>query len=63
MDELRLKLETKAFKNARLYYQIEDYKAAIISLNNVVKDYPYSAYKEECLFYTKSSYIFTPTKA
>nr|MBK9652894.1 outer membrane protein assembly factor BamD [Bacteroidota bacterium] len=59
MDELRLKLETKAFKNARLYYQIEDYKAAIISLNNVVKDYPYSAYKEECLFLIlKSSYIY-----
>ena len=31
---------TKAFEIARLYYDIEDYQAAITSFNNLVNDYP-----------------------
>ncbi|PKP01021.1 MAG: outer membrane protein assembly factor BamD [Bacteroidetes bacterium HGW-Bacteroidetes-6] len=59
MDELRLKLETKAFNLAKLYFQVEEYKAAIVALNNVLKDYPGSQYKEEILFLVfKSNYYY-----
>lgn len=59
MDELRFKLETKAFNTAKLYYQIEEYKAAIVSLSNVIKDYPATAYKEEVMFLLiKANYFY-----
>lgn len=50
MDELRYKLETKAFNIAKLYYQIEEYKASIVALNNVIKEFPATTYKEEVYF-------------
>lgn len=50
IDILVDKLQTKAFENARLYYKIMDYKAAIISLGNFHKEYPGSEYAEEALF-------------
>jgi outer membrane protein assembly factor BamD len=40
IDEMRAKLEVKAFEQGVLYYNIKDYKAAISSLNLMVKDYP-----------------------
>lgn len=49
IDELRAKLEMKAFENARLYYKTEEYKAAITSFNNVLKDYPDTKYREEAM--------------
>ena len=59
MDELRLKLEDKAYDIAKLYYKMEDYKSAIVALGNVVKDFPASKYREECLFLTlKSAYLY-----
>lgn len=50
IDELRLKLETKAFDNARLYYDLGHYKAAITALKNTLEDYPDTKYEEETLF-------------
>lgn len=50
VSELVGKLETKAFDNAALYHQVQQYKAAVVALNNVIKDYPNSEYKEEVLF-------------
>lgn len=50
LDELRGKLAYKAYRNARLYYRIENYKAAILSLNNVLRDYPEIQQKEEIEF-------------
>ncbi len=59
IDELRMKLETKAFNNARLYYRTENYKAAVSALQNVLIDYPATVYKEEILFLTfKSAYLY-----
>jgi outer membrane protein assembly factor BamD len=40
IDECRLRLQTKASKAAKLYYNIEDYKAAMVSYKNLVRDYP-----------------------
>jgi len=59
IDELRSKLERKSYDNAKLYYKTENYKAAISSLENFLKDFPGSDNKEEALFLSvKSAYLF-----
>ncbi len=59
IDELRFKLETKAYDNARLYYKMQDYKSAVVALGNVVKDFPATIYRQECLFLMlKSAYLY-----
>jgi outer membrane protein assembly factor BamD len=55
LKELRIKLETKAFEKAKLYYKtspsnIANYRAAVIAINNFQRDYPDSDYMEEMLF-------------
>ena len=40
MDELRAKLEEKAYNEAYLYYNIGQFEAAIHSFENMLKDYP-----------------------
>jgi len=47
LDKLRAKLSFKDYKNAKLYFNIREYKSAIIALENVIKDYPEIAQKEE----------------
>ena len=57
--ELQNRLDQKAYLSAKLYYQIDDYKAAIVALRNSVKDHPDSQYKEEQMFLIlKSSYVY-----
>lgn len=59
IDELRFKLETKDFNNALLYLKRENNKAAMVAFENVIKMYPSSSYKEQCLYYIlKSSFEF-----
>ncbi|MCX6258595.1 MAG: outer membrane protein assembly factor BamD [Bacteroidia bacterium] len=50
IDELRYKLETKSYSNAKLYFDIGEYKAAIISFKNTLKDFPDSSYREQIMF-------------
>ncbi|OQC39892.1 MAG: outer membrane biogenesis protein BamD [Bacteroidetes bacterium ADurb.Bin037] len=45
------RLDRKAFESARLYYTIEDYKAATHALKETLKDNPESSYREEILYY------------
>ncbi len=40
IEELRGKLETKTFKLAQLYYNIENYQSAIIAFRNFTRDFP-----------------------
>lgn len=40
IDKLTEKLQKKALEIAKLYYNIEDYKAAISAFNNILNDYP-----------------------
>jgi len=47
---LTKKLATKAYLNARLYYDLGYYKAAIIALRNCLNEYPNSPYREELMF-------------
>jgi len=62
IQKLRDKLELKAFANARLYYDMgltDDYRAAVIALQNVLKEYPDTKYAEEIEFLTlKAQYIY-----
>jgi outer membrane protein assembly factor BamD len=62
IQTLRDKLERKAFANARLYYDMglnDDYKAAVIALENVLKDYPDTKYAEEITYLIiKSQYKY-----
>jgi outer membrane protein assembly factor BamD len=59
MDELRRKLEQKAFDNAKQYYKTEFYNAAVVAFANLLKDYPSTIYKEEALYMSlRSSYLY-----
>ena len=56
IDILRGKLKKKAYNQAMLYYNINDYKAAIRTFKNVLKDYPDIENKEEIHFLIVKSY-------
>lgn len=57
--ELRYKLQKKSFQNALLFYHIEDYRAAVISFKNTLKDYPEVENKDEIEYLiVKSSYLY-----
>ncbi len=56
IEKLRGKLERKAFENARLYLNIEAYRAAIIEFNTVLFDFPDTKYKEQALFLQLNAY-------
>ncbi len=45
------KLELKGFENAKQYYKVGMYKAAIIAFENFKKDFPDSDYIEEANYY------------
>jgi outer membrane protein assembly factor BamD len=42
IDEMRRKLETKAFHEGELYYDLKQYQSAAISFDNLLRDYPES---------------------
>lgn len=62
IQNLRDKMEKKAFDNAKLYYNMgtaDDYRAAVIALENVLKTYPDTKYAEEIEYLiVKSQYLY-----
>jgi outer membrane protein assembly factor BamD len=59
IDEMRAKLELKAFENAKLYEKLGEYKAAIVALENVIKDFPGTRFQEEVMFFiVRSWYLY-----
>lgn len=59
IQNLRDKLEMKAYENAKLYLTISDYQSAVIAFNNVLRDYPDTKYGEEIEFLTiKAQYLY-----
>lgn len=56
IDLLREKLQKKDYNNAKLYYNMSDYRASSVCFKNIVKTYPDTKYKEEALFLTVKSY-------
>ncbi|MBR5434522.1 MAG: outer membrane protein assembly factor BamD [Bacteroidales bacterium] len=58
IGELRAKLEEKAYNNSKIFFNLEDYKAAVTALKNCLKQYPDSKYREELLYLTlRSSFL------
>jgi len=56
--ELNEKQMEKAYMSAQLYYNLNNYKAAVVSLSNCLSDYPESRYREEIMFkLLKSKYL------
>lgn len=47
MSKLRDKLAKKAYNSAKLYYDMKDYKAAIIALENCLDRYPNTTHREQ----------------
>jgi outer membrane protein assembly factor BamD len=64
INELRGKLEDKAYANAKLYfelggYDVTNYKAAVVALQTAQVDYPDIKYAEEMdLLIVKSQYLY-----
>jgi outer membrane protein assembly factor BamD len=59
IQNLRDKLEQKAYANAKLYLTISDYQSAVIAFNNALRDYPDTKYAEEMEFLTvKAQYEY-----
>ena len=58
IQELTDKLAMKAYKSARLYYEMEDYKAAVIALENALKRFPNTTHRKQIKFMIlKSQYL------
>jgi len=58
IDMLRDKLEVKAFNNAKLYFNLSHYKAAVVAFNNLIQDYPDTRFMEKAYFFIlKSNYL------
>lgn len=59
IKELEDKLVEKSYINAKLYYDLKEYRAAVVALDNSLKDYPDTKYREELMFLKlESSYLF-----
>jgi outer membrane protein assembly factor BamD len=56
--ELNEKLMEKAFLSAKLYYNLSDYKASIVALNNCLVDFPETKLREEIMFLILKSKYF-----
>ena len=51
LSDLSDRLDRKAYESAKLYYKMEDYKAARVALKNVLKDDSDNVYREDILYY------------
>ncbi len=56
IDQLRQKLELKGYKAAKLYYDMGNYKAAGLSFNNLLLDYPASEKGDKYKFLAIKAY-------
>ncbi|HNG89740.1 MAG TPA: outer membrane protein assembly factor BamD, partial [Saprospiraceae bacterium] len=60
IDELRRKLEQKAFAEGELYYNLRQYQSSVISFDNLLRDYPESPDAERVRYLiAKSSYLLS----
>lgn len=51
MKDLQERLDRKSYEAAKLYFKIEDYKAAVYALKNALKDNPDNSYREDIMYY------------
>lgn len=60
IDQLRRKLEEKAFAEGELYYNLKQYQSSVISFDNLLRDYPESPDAERVRFLiAKSDYLLS----
>lgn len=58
IDELRKKLELKAFEEGELYYKVQEYQASITVFENLLKDFPETSDAEQIRYLIlKSEYL------
>ena len=57
INELQDKLVEKSYLSAKLYYDMKQYKAAVVALNNSLKEYANSKYREK-MMYLKLNSLF-----
>jgi len=55
IDELRRKQEEKAFAEGELYFNLRQYQSAVISFDNLLRDYPESPDAERVRYLTANS--------
>jgi len=51
VQELQTKLEKKDFEIAKQYHTIRDYKAAIKAMDNFIRGYPGTPFREDAIYY------------
>ena len=56
ITQLNDKLEEKDYKMCQLFYRMESYNAAIVSFENLLKNYPSTTHREEILFDMAKTY-------
>jgi outer membrane protein assembly factor BamD len=56
IDKIRIKLEYKDFKIAKMYYRMSDYVSAVTCFNNILKEYTDSPHLEEIHYLIFKSY-------
>jgi outer membrane protein assembly factor BamD len=61
--ELQDKLVDKSHNNAKLYYDMKEYKAAVVAINNSLKQYATSKYREEMMFLKLNSLYLYASKS
>ncbi len=57
IEELRNKLVQKSYLNGKLYFDLGDYKASIIALQNSLNDFPDTEHREELMFLLLKSHF------
>lgn len=59
ISEMRDKLALKAYNSAKLYYDMGDYKAAVIALENCLKRFPNTTHREDIRYLIlRSKFLF-----
>jgi outer membrane protein assembly factor BamD len=61
--DLQDKLVDKSYKNAKLYFDLGDFKSSIVALNNSLREYPNTKYREELQFLILQSNFFLAKKS
>jgi len=63
VKELEEKLVEKSYLSAKLYYDMKQYKAAVVALNNSLKEYANTKFREEMMFLKLNSLFLYAEKS
>lgn len=63
VDKLNSKLELKMYKQAKLFYHMEEYKSSTVFLGNLLSEFPDSKYAEEVNFLIADSHYKLASKS